>query len=256
MTFTVLMLLLVQGGASCKTYLVANPAPGLFLRGKEAVVELAPIAPEVAWTEAVPSWNLDRPERAQMSIEAKVVYPDRETKYYSFGTWSGSHLIGSRFSIEGQKDADGTVLTDTMRMVRPGGKIQFRLTGRVLGDGPLPKLTRLFVNVADLRDFSQRSQQPTSIGLQPVPAACGLVIDPPQFAQGDYPGGKGLCSPASVAMVLDYWSSRMGVKSLAVTVPQVQSGVFDSVYGGTGNWSFNVSFAGSKPGLLGYAARL
>jgi hypothetical protein len=36
----------------------------------------------------------------------------------------------------------------------------------------------------------------------------------------------------------------------------VQSSVFDSVYGGTGNWAFNTSYAGSKPGLMGYAARL
>lgn len=251
----VLMLALVQGGPTCKTYLVANPAPGLFQKDKISTIELGPIAPEVAWTEAIPSWNVDHPERAQLTVEARVIYPDHQTKYFSFGTWSGSNLMGSRYSVNGQKDDDGTVLTDTLRMVRPAGKLQFRLTGQVLGSGPLPKLTRLFVNVSQPDPPSQptaNSQQQTA----DRPAAWGLVIDPPQLAQGDYPGGKGLCSPTSVAMVLDYWGARMGAKALNVDVPTVQSSVFDSVYGGTGNWAFNTSYAGSKPGLLGYAARL
>jgi len=153
--------------------------------------------------------------------------------------------------VTGQKDADGTVLTDTLRMVRAGGAIQFRLTGRASGVGPLPKLARLFLNVCDTRPGE------FSIVHRDTPdGVWGTVIDPPQYAQGDYPGGHGLCSPTSVAMVLGYWSARMGQKNLAKTVPQVQSGVYDAVYGGTGNWAFNTAYAGSEPGLLGYAARL
>src|SRR5207245_1015941 len=117
----------VQGPAGCKTYLLRDPAAGLFEKNRSVTVELAPIAPELPWTEAIPSWNVDHPERAQMTVEARVVYAGHETKYYSFGTWSGSNLIGSRYSVSGQKDADGTVLTDTLRVVTTGGKLQFRL---------------------------------------------------------------------------------------------------------------------------------
>jgi hypothetical protein len=57
-------------------------------------------------------------------------------------------------------------------------------------------------------------------------------------------------------MVLGYWAGRTGRKALDVPVPNIQSAVYDAVYEGTGNWSFNVAFAGSKPGMLAYAARL
>jgi hypothetical protein len=249
----VLMLALVQGSIPCINYQVQSPAPSLFKSDKFVIVELAPIAPALDWTEMIPSWNVDHSDRAEMTIEARVIYPDHQTKYFSFGTWSGSNLIGSRFSVNGQKDADGTVLTDTLRMVRAGGKVQIRLSGRSLRTGATPKLTRLFLNFSNpalLTEPQAPSPEPSAH------SAWGMIIDPPRFAQGDYPGGKALCSPASVAMVLDYWAARLGQKSVGATVPQVQSSVFDSVYGGTGNWAFNASYAGSRPGLLGYAARL
>ena len=211
------------------------------------------MASDVPWTEAIPSWNVDRPEAAELTVEARVVYPDHTTKYYSFGEWSGSQLIGARHSVNGQKDRDGTVLTDTLRMVRPGGKIQFRLTGREVGSGRrAPELSRFFVNLSDAGALAASSDEVSGVRSP----AWGMVMQPPELAQGYYPGGKALCSPTSVAMVLGYWSGRTGDKSLAITVPVVQSSVFDSVYGGTGNWAFNTSFAGSRPGMEGFAARL
>ena len=33
------------------------------------------------------------------------------------------------------------------------------------------------------------------------------------------------------------------------------AGVYDGVYGGHGNWSFNVAYAGSAPGMEAYVAR-
>src|SRR5260221_1539167 len=98
LTAAVLMLTTLQGLSTCKTYLLLNPAPALFEKDRSSTVELAPIAPDVAWTEAIPSWNMDHSEQAQLTVEARVLYPDHATKYYSFGAWSGSRLIGSKFS--------------------------------------------------------------------------------------------------------------------------------------------------------------
>lgn len=233
-----------------RTYLLTNPAPALFEPGQSVTVELKPIETDVNWTEAVPSWNLEKPENAAITVEARVIYPDRATKYYSFGTWAGSVKMGQSASVKGQKDEDGTVLTDTLRMSRPGGKIQFRLTGTAAATGSAPKLNRILVSLADT----------AAVMIPEEPAkthpAWGLVIDPPRRAQGDYPGGKALCSPASVSMVLAYWAGRIGRASLDKSVPETRSGVYDAIYQGTGNWSFNVAFAGSQPGLTGYAARL
>ena len=246
-----LMLVLRARPDACRNYLLQSPAPKLFVKDKTVALELSPIDPGIPWTEMVPSWNVDHPERAEMTVEARVIYPDHTTKYFSFGTWSGSILIGGRHSVDGQKDSDGTVLTDTLRVGQAGGKVQLRLTGRATGSGPMPKLNRMFLSFSNPEELAKEESLPSG-----RPEAWGEIIDPPRLAQGDYPGGKGLCSPTSVAMVLHYWGARLGDRSLQVTVPTVESSVFDTVYKGTGNWAFNTSYAGSKPGLLGYAARL
>jgi hypothetical protein len=182
-------------------------------------------------------------------VEARVVYKDHTTKYFSFGHWSGAKLTGMRWSVGNQRDADGTVLTDTLWKDRPGGLLQLRLTGRMLASSRPAKLRRIYVNFF--------SPSPSEAAAAPSESpAWGIVMDPPQMAQGYFPGGKGLCSPTAVAMVLNYWAARTGQKSLRVTVPEVECSVYDLVYKGAGNWSFNTSFAGSQSGLTGFAARL
>lgn len=250
MPLALLTATLALRAATTRTFLILNPAPGLFQPGKTNTVELKPIDTGVNWTEAVPSWNIEKPENAILTVEARLVYPDHATKYYSFGTWTYRLSLGQRASVTGQKDEDGNVLTDTLRTKNPGGALQFRLTGAMPAKGTPPKLTRLIVNVADTQAPETRDD------LTSRHPAWGLIIDPPQRAQGWYPGGKALCSPTSVSMVLAYWAGRVGRKSLDKEVPEVQSGVFDSVYGGTGNWAFNASYAGSQTGLIGFAARL
>ncbi len=74
------------------------------------------------------------------------------------------------------------------------------------------------------------------------------------------PRGGDLCSAASLTMVLQYWAGRTGderLRSFAgpdaterITTPAI----YDSVYDGAGNWSFNVAFATSL-GLEAYVAR-
>lgn len=226
-----------------------DPAPSLFSLRESRQVELTPIATEVEWTEAVPSWNVDNPENAALTVEARVVYPDQTTKYYSFGTWTLSPAMGLRASVKGQKDDDGNVLTDTLRMKRPGGKLQFRLTGRTWQTGAIPRLKRLAVSFsADKKDeyFSPGNR---SVWGKPP-------LEPPRRAQGDYPNGKVLCSPACVSMMLGYWAKKLGRQELDASVPSVESAVFDPVYGGAGNWSFNVAFAGSGRGLNARVERM
>src|SRR2546423_9795532 len=94
----------LQAAQTCQTYLLADPAPALFSNVKSSFIELAPISTDLPWTEAIPSWNVSHPEKAELTIEARVLYPDHATKFYSFGTWSGSNLIGARASVKGQKD--------------------------------------------------------------------------------------------------------------------------------------------------------
>ena len=71
-----------------------------------------------------------------------------------------------------------------------------------------------------------------------------------------YPGGNVLCSPTVVSMLLAFWAKELRHPELDRDVPEVQQGVFDPNWPGTGNWPFNTAFAGTVPGMRAYVARL
>jgi hypothetical protein len=72
-----------------------------------------------------------------------------------------------------------------------------------------------------------------------------IRLDVPPFSQYEaaYPNERGWCAPTALAMLLAF-------RSYPLDVPVVAREVFDARYGGTGNWAFNVAFAG----LLGFRA--
>jgi hypothetical protein len=206
------------------------------------------IDPKLNWTEVVPSWNLDNAESAALTLEARVIYPDKTTKWYSFGRWTLDSTLGPRASVEGQKDDDGNVLTDTLRVTRPGGQLELRVLGWAAPNKPLPRIKRLTLS------FFDPIAAPATA--EPHKQAWGTLLEPPQDAQGFYPNGKVLCSPTCVSMSLGYWAKELGNPDLIESVPAAQSKVWDHVYKGAGNWSFNMALAGSKPGMVAYCARL
>jgi uncharacterized protein YvpB len=89
------------------------------------------------------------------------------------------------------------------------------------------------------------------------------VLEPlpvPELSQVQTPGGADWCSAVSLTMVLRYWHARTGDSRLEpFKVPDAVErltapGVYDPVWGGTGNWAFNTAFAASL-GLEAYVAR-
>src|SRR3569832_1407423 len=79
-----------------------------------------PVDPGFDWDEMIVSWNVKHAERASVKFEARVVRPEGATNWYTMGVWS---LDGPRTSVQNQKDDDGQVLTDTLRLTRPGGNV-------------------------------------------------------------------------------------------------------------------------------------
>ncbi|GAC1660044.1 MAG: hypothetical protein NVS4B13_07120 [Candidatus Elarobacter sp.] len=75
-------------------------------------------------------------------------------------------------------------------------------------------------------------------------------LDVPRISQyvAAHPAERGWCSAAALTMLLRYH----GVNA---DVPAVARGVYDDAYGGTGNWSLNVAYAGTR-GLRGVVAYL
>jgi hypothetical protein len=56
-------------------------------------------------------------------------------------------------------------------------------------------------------------------------------------------------------MLLAFWSGKLNRPELAFDVPDVAHNIYDVTWKGTGNWAFNMAFAGSLPGMRGFVTR-
>jgi hypothetical protein len=193
----------------------------------------------------IASWNVQAAAGAKVSVMARVVYPDHETKFYTMGIWNPDPNSPDRNSVKHQKDADGNVDTDTLMMTKNARQVQLLVATQPGTDGASPSIKFLGLNFANTQ----------SIGADIAPLAGVTPLEVPQFCQGDYPNGGVICSPTSVSMVLNYWSQKLNRPDLAKPVPDVVAGVFDKTYNGAGNWPFNAAFAGAFPGMRAYVSR-
>ncbi len=185
---------------------------------------------------------------------ARITTAGTLTRWYDLGHWSER----DRTSVTGQGDQDGRVDTDTLIAAGDGWtSVQLRITLlRPPGSVETPVLLRAGL-------LMSRSAAGPS-GTEPPGPGCGVVLDVPAYAQfrhADH-GGRGWCSPASIAMVLDFWGVGPGPDELAEWPaghpdPQVDHAaarVHDPAYG-YGNWSFNVAHA-ARRGLIAFVTRL
>lgn len=212
----------------------------------EIVLTSAEMTVPVKWDELIASWNV--PTNVYLKAEARAIYPDHTTKYYTLDMWSDQPSLHPRESVRRQRDKDGTVSTDTLEMARHGGKAQIRITLGSSGGAEVSQLHFLGLS------FCNSEAPPTP--QQPNHAAWGKVIDVPQRKQALYEGGGGWCSPTSLSMVLAYWSDKLHRPEIDHTVPETAAGINDSVLEGTGNWPFNTAYAGLNPGIRAYVTRL
>ena len=185
------------------------------------------------FTELIPSWNALTPAGSNLTLEVRAKQATGWTRWYSFGTWTSAE---GRSSLNGQKDASGTLNTDTLNLKMPATAYQYRVTLRgavqlsLLAFTTSTKATKLWFSTSDR-------------------AAWGKVLNVPQRSQMIYPGGGEVwCSPTSISMILAYWG-------IDVKVPTAAAATYDSAYEGTGNWPFNTAYAGSL-GLRAYVSRL
>jgi len=206
-----------------------------------------------AWDELVPSWNLAPAPGNRLKVEVRALYPDHATKYYVMGLYAAALPAAAdapgptgRQSVKGQQDDDGDVSTDTLVLRKPCRQAQVRLTFE--GSAPGPDGLKFF-------SLSLADRHAAAVPPPGNPAARGVTLRVPERSQMSYPGGNVLCSPTTVSMLLGFWAGELKRPELDHDVPEVQRGVYDAVWKGTGNWSFNMAFAGSQPGLRACVSR-
>lgn len=211
-------------------------------------VETQTVQAGTTFDEAIVSWNVGQPDGATIQIEARPSRDGEEGKWYTVARWSSDPTRSPRESVKGQSDGDASVLTDTLRLSKPASALELRIT---LESEKGSKAHLKLLTVA----FSQG--EAASKNLDPIASpSYGKVLDVPQKSQGDYPRGDVVCSPTSMSMVLNYWGNKRSRDDWKRDVPEVDAGVFDSVYGGSGNWPFNTAYAGQLDGMTAYVCRL
>jgi hypothetical protein len=201
----------------------------------------------IDFNEAIASWNAELAHDSYLTIEARALYGETSTRYYKLGLWSTDPSRHPRQSVANQKDAEGDVSTDVLILRRPAKQVQIRVT---VGGNVSATATLKFLGIS-LTDSSARGSE-----LAPNRQAWGKLIEVPERSQMAYPNGKVLCSPTTVSMLMSYWAQALKRPELDSDVPQIAAAIYDSQWQGTGNWPFNMAYAGSFPGMRAYVTRL
>ena len=201
-------------------------------------------------TRAVPSWNADTPPGSwiEVSLRARLA-GGRLTKWYSAGVWAADGSTTARHSVDGQRDGDADLATDTL--VIPDGQpaaeaLQVKVRFMSARPGAVPSLRLAAVALST----APPKPPPALAG---DPARWNKVLDVPACTQSYPDGGEGWCSPTSTSMIVGYWARDTG--PCEPRVRAAVEGVYDWVYDGDGNWPFNTAYAATR-GLEAWVTRL
>jgi hypothetical protein len=204
-----------------------------------------PIAAPADCAEIVPSWAATTSDGSWIEIDLRVRQDGRWSPFYRMALWDAAEEHSRRQSFDAQPDEMGHVATDTLVIHAAVDAVQPRV---LLHGTPSMRALRLCMSA------------PPDPAPFVMPHACREIHVPPR-SQMIYPnGGEVWCSPTSVAMLLAYWYERTGAPQLAPfaalgAIPAIAvPGMYDPIYEGHGNWSFNVAFA-ARYGMEAYVTR-
>lgn len=200
------------------------------------------LSPGMRWSELVVSWNAAT--NVALSVGVRPVIGD-DIPFLSLGRWSAEPGPETpRESVNGQKEVWGEVRTDLLVLKKPAAAAQVRLEIRG-NEAGLKRLSLAFSG----GDFPESNAVPWV-------ASWGTDLPVPVRSQAEYPEGvTRWCSPASTTMLMAYWGEQRARPDWIHPVPETARAVFDPGWGGTGNWPFNMAFAGTHPGLNSAVAR-
>ncbi len=183
--------------------------------------------PGFAFADLVASWEATTPRGSWMEVAAQG---RGSPTWHGLGTWASGRRATHRASATGDPEVD----TDVWR---PRERLDaYRLRLRLHGACELDRIGAV-VSAGEVRTDTSPPLRRTE-----------RVLDVTRLSQLTWQevGGRGWCSPTSVAMVL----AHAGTLPPTTDIPSAADAVFDPAYDGTGNWSFNTAWAA---GLAGHA---
>ncbi len=202
---------------------------------------------EFPFNDLVPSWNIDVPDGAGFHVEIRLGRRtgDFWTPYYYLGG-CGKFTPPDKPTL---KDENGLIVCDYFQSINRFDRIQYRVTF-FAPDPARPVVLRRFglAYSNTLNDAALAAKHRKAVDPGPKDGWARRLPVPfrSQNWESDDIRGK-ICSPTSLAMVLEYW----GVKR---TTLEVCAAVYDPDHRMYGNWWRNVQGAWTF-GVPGYIER-
>lgn len=218
--------------------------PGAMVRG---VVESSVIPVSEPFDHAIVSWNAFTPAGSYLTVYLRARVGGNWTNWYKMGLWNTDGAVWHRTTFGKQQDSFGEMDCETLKLTAKADAVKLRV--QLESSDGLRYPTLRFVALT-LNDSSI-----TSENMPPVKSVWGKELDVPYMSQLSVPGGSVWCSPTSTSMLLRYWGKKLNRPDMTVGVTEAASAIRDTGYGGTGNWSFNVAFAGEFAGIRAYVTR-
>ena len=187
----------------------------------------------------VMSWNAETPAGTSLQLQLRIRVGDSVSPWFTMGAWSAT----GGASVGGQSNEWGKVDVDTLELRSYANSFQYRVAFATSNPAASPRLRSAAIVYSDLS---------TQLVGPRVDVSKGWIrdLDVPQYSQLEQSPdvARSICSPTSLAMVLNYWGKSK-------TVGDVYNGVRDARTGIFGNWPLNTAYAGSL-GLDAYVNRL
>ena len=198
--------------------------------------------------ELIASWNAVTPIGTWIEVLVRAELNGQWTQWYNLGIWASGLETIQRHSVRDQRDDLARIAVDTLKISDEqafAGAYQLKV--RLFSvDGVATPSVR-YLSAAYSTEPRKNSVPSTG-----NPEYWDTLLDVPECSQMVYEGGNVWCSPTSTAMIVSYWDNYTGPCADAVLA--AVDGIYDWVYGGTGNWPFNTAYAGTH-GLQGSVRR-
>ncbi len=227
---------------------VPGQTVGAIPRGivESPIIESPEVPVPTGFDQAIISWNATTPPGSYLSVYMRCRIGGTWTKWYNMGLWNMDGRPMHKTSFGKQKDSFGDVDTETLKLNKNADAFKIRVQLESSDGKTHPTLRFLAVNLNDAN---------WQTDIAPTKEVWGTELDVPYLCQLSVPGGGVWCSPTSTAMVLSYWGKKLGRPELKRGITETAKNVYDTDWGGTGNWSFNVDYAGESKGIRAYVTR-
>ncbi len=184
---------------------------------------------EFPFDNAVLSWNAETPAGTHLEFQLRAGGSGSWSPWFTMGTWSSS----GGASVRGQGNAWGDVDVDTLELARKATAFQYRVTFTTDDPSLTPRLRAVSIVYADT-SVPLAGPKPTLL------AGWARDLPVPQYSQlqEDPAVAREICSPTSLAMVLNFWGKDKSVREVYKGVRDARAGIF-------GNWPLNVAYAGA-----------